>query len=115
MKCRYCGYEIPDGELYCEHCGKEVRIVPDYNPLDDMLTAQIKVSLDGEEPEDEAFNTAPVRNTGRNTGRRTGTGRGTRQTAVQEDAAALRRWSEGVGASSRRGKKQRFEKKEEDC
>jgi len=37
------------------------------------------------------------------------------QTAVQEGAAALRRWSEGVGASSRRGKKQRFEKKEEDC
>ena len=72
MKCRYCGYEIPDGELYCEHCGKEVRIVPDYNPLDDMLTAQIKVSLDGEEPEDEAFDTAPVRNTGRNTGRSTG-------------------------------------------
>ena len=121
MKCRYCGYEIPDGELYCEHCGKEVRIVPDYNPLEDMLTAQIKVSLDGEEPEDEAFDTAPVRNTGRNTGRRTGTGRGTRQGTSSntnrstEGAAALRRWSEGVGASSRRGKKQRFEKKEEDC
>ena len=37
------------------------------------------------------------------------------QTAVQEGAAVLRRWSEGVGASSRRGKKQRFEKKGEDC
>ena len=35
MRCRYCGQRIPEGELYCRHCGKEVRIVPDYNPLDD--------------------------------------------------------------------------------
>ena len=33
MRCRYCGQRIPEGELYCRHCGKEVRIVPDYNPL----------------------------------------------------------------------------------
>ena len=26
MKCRYCGHEIPDGMLYCEECGKEVRL-----------------------------------------------------------------------------------------
>ena len=45
MKCRNCGYEIPSGELYCKRCGEEVRIVPDYNPLDDMLSAQIKVSI----------------------------------------------------------------------
>lgn len=42
MKCEYCGYEIPEGMLYCESCGREVRIVPDYNPLDDMLTEQIR-------------------------------------------------------------------------
>lgn len=49
MRCRYCGYEIPEGELYCRRCGKEVRIVPDYNPLDDVLTAQIKGGIDGGE------------------------------------------------------------------
>lgn len=54
MKCRHCGYEIPDGELYCRHCGKEVRIVPDYNPLDDVLAAQIKGGIDGgEQPLDD--------------------------------------------------------------
>ena len=79
MRCTHCGAIIPDDQVVCPECGAEVQIVPDYNPLEDMLTAQIKVSLDGEEPEDEAFDTAPVRNTGRNTGRRTGTGRGTRQ------------------------------------
>ena len=42
MKCRYCGHEIPDGVLYCENCGKEVRIVPDYNPLDDILFSKAK-------------------------------------------------------------------------
>ena len=45
MRCRYCGYEIPDGILYCEKCGGEVRIVPDYNPLDDMLAAHVKEAL----------------------------------------------------------------------
>ena len=111
MKCRYCGYEIPDGELYCEHCGKEVRIVPDYNPLDDMLTAQIKVSLDGEEPEDEAFNTAPVRNTGRNTGRRTGTDRGTRQGTSRNTNRSTGRRGSSPEMERRRRRQQQARKK----
>lgn len=107
MKCRYCGYEIPDGELYCEHCGKEVRIVPDYNPLDDMLTAQIKVSLDGEEPEDEAFNTAPVRNTGR----RTGTDRGTRQGTSSNTNRSTGRRGSSPEMERRRRRQQQARKK----
>ena len=51
MKCRYCKAEIPEGELYCKRCGREVQIVPDYNPLDEMLTAQIQ--LDGNDQESE--------------------------------------------------------------
>lgn len=47
MRCRYCGYEIPKGELYCERCGKEVQMVPDYNPLDDVLAAQVRGAIDG--------------------------------------------------------------------
>ncbi|MDD3403284.1 MAG: chitobiase/beta-hexosaminidase C-terminal domain-containing protein [Hespellia sp.] len=47
MKCSYCGANIPDGELYCPECGAEVRIVPDYNPLEDVLTKQVKGSIDG--------------------------------------------------------------------
>ncbi len=49
MKCRYCGCEIPSGELYCPECGEEVQIVPDYNPLDDVLAAQVKGAIDGSE------------------------------------------------------------------
>ncbi len=82
MKCRYCGHEIPDGMLYCEECGKEVRIVPDYNPLDDMLTAQVKGAISGENDYSEDDIYESVRNTtamGRSTGagRYTSAGRGT--------------------------------------
>jgi tetratricopeptide (TPR) repeat protein len=45
MRCRYCGATIPDGILYCEECGGEVQIVPDYNPLEDMLAAHVKEAL----------------------------------------------------------------------
>ncbi len=37
-----CGTQIPDGRVRCPRCGQEVQIVPDYNPLDEMLTAQVK-------------------------------------------------------------------------
>lgn len=87
MKCRYCGYQIPDGEMYCRRCGKEVRIVPDYNPLDDMLTEQIKVSINGKEAYDDFYDDSLVRNKrarrpqNRQTEnrRRTAAGRNTRQ------------------------------------
>ena len=32
MKCPSCGKEIADGYLYCEYCGKEIQIVPDFEP-----------------------------------------------------------------------------------
>lgn len=79
MKCRYCGYEIPEGELYCKKCGEEVCIVPDYNPLEDMLTAQIKVGIDGHNSGESLGNISVRRNTGtgRNTAVRQNTGRNT--------------------------------------
>lgn len=51
MKCRNCGAEIPDGYLYCERCGTDVQMVPDYNPLDDVLTAQVRGALGEEQPQ----------------------------------------------------------------
>lgn len=42
MKCTKCGTILADGVLLCPNCGCEVQIVPDYNPLDDVLTAQVK-------------------------------------------------------------------------
>lgn len=32
MKCPDCGHEMTPGHLYCETCGREIRIVPDFDP-----------------------------------------------------------------------------------
>lgn len=45
MKCRYCGAELAEDDLRCQVCGTEIQIVPDYNPLDDVLTDQVKGAL----------------------------------------------------------------------
>ena len=45
VKCRKCGAEIKEGSLYCERCGEEVRIVPDYNSLDDLLAEHVRNEL----------------------------------------------------------------------
>ena len=32
MKCPKCGTELEEGHLYCEKCGEEIHIVPDFEP-----------------------------------------------------------------------------------
>lgn len=32
MKCPNCGAEMAEGSLYCEHCGEDIHIVPDFEP-----------------------------------------------------------------------------------
>lgn len=47
MRCTHCGANIPDDQLICPVCGAEVQIVPDYNPLDDVLAREVKGSVEG--------------------------------------------------------------------
>ena len=47
MRCTHCGAIIPDDQVVCPRCGTEVQIVPDYNPLDDVLTREVKGSVEG--------------------------------------------------------------------
>lgn len=122
MKCRYCGSKIPDNMLYCENCGNEVRIVPDYNPLDDMLTAQIRVSIDGEgEYEDyldydsSKINTGNVsarKSTNGNTSRRSTAGRQTtgRNTSGRQTTG---RNTSGRQLSPKEQKRRKMERKRE--
>ncbi|MDL2250500.1 chitobiase/beta-hexosaminidase C-terminal domain-containing protein [Lachnospiraceae bacterium OttesenSCG-928-J05] len=66
MKCKYCGTQIDGDSLKCPHCGREARIVPDYNPIDDVLEAQIKDSLAGEDNltgDDDYLETVVLNNT----------------------------------------------------
>jgi len=32
MKCPNCGADIPEGSLYCEQCGADIHMVPDFEP-----------------------------------------------------------------------------------
>ena len=32
MKCHKCGAYIPEGHMYCDECGAEIKIVPDFEP-----------------------------------------------------------------------------------
>lgn len=45
MRCRYCGAELTGEDIICPVCGTELQIVPDYNPLDDVLEKQIRGEL----------------------------------------------------------------------
>jgi len=62
MKCQKCGSEIPNGIMTCPNCGAEVRLVPDYESLDDLLEG--RYAHEGEE-DDEAEETFNLRLTGR--------------------------------------------------
>lgn len=56
MVCPECGREIPEGHLYCDTCGTEVRIVPDFEPeVENSITeslSSVAESLTGENKEE---------------------------------------------------------------
>lgn len=44
MKCKFCHKELKEGRLYCEHCGRPVQMVPNFEPeieaeIDETLSA----------------------------------------------------------------------------
>lgn len=56
MKCPNCGREMADGVLYCEYCGEDIHIVPDFEPeLDQYLQQAASDIVDelGEESKDD--------------------------------------------------------------
>ncbi len=55
MKCPGCGREIEEGYLYCEKCGMEIQIVPDFEPeIENSITETL--STVAEEIEDKKEN-----------------------------------------------------------
>jgi len=66
MKCQNCGKEIMEGHLYCESCGMEIRIVPDFEPeIENSITETLstlaeEISPDEKINPDSNNNTEPV-------------------------------------------------------
>lgn len=58
MKCPNCGADMKEGSLYCEHCGEDIHIVPDFEPeleynLEQSLHDIVKdIHVEGAEPGD---------------------------------------------------------------
>ncbi len=44
MKCPNCGEEMTEGALYCEYCGEDIHIVPDFEP---ELESNIEQTISG--------------------------------------------------------------------
>lgn len=58
MKCPNCGAEMSDNLLYCEYCGEDIHIVPDFEPeiefnLEQTISGIVK-DIQGDEPSKEA-------------------------------------------------------------
>lgn len=48
MKCPKCGKEMPEGSLYCEYCGEDIHIVPDFEPeLEQSIQQNMDSILEG--------------------------------------------------------------------
>ena len=60
MKCPFCKAEIKEGSLYCESCGGDIHIVPDFDPvLDDAKKTVSNLSkgvFSGNESDDKKVN-----------------------------------------------------------
>lgn len=111
MKCRNCGAELSDNHLVCPVCGCEVQIVPDYNPLDDVLTEQVKgaisetLKININQEQLEKYNNSRKENP-RNTGRTSAENRPYRKnvgTGQSVNVAGVSERNPGSGAKGKNG------------
>ena len=55
MKCPKCGNELADGNMYCEICGEEIMIVPDFEPeIENSMIDALSDVMDHIEAENKA-------------------------------------------------------------
>ncbi len=63
MKCPNCGAEMKEGMLYCEHCGEDIHIVPDFEPEIEYNMEQTLNDIAREmEPQDDTEEQEPLQN-----------------------------------------------------
>lgn len=120
MKCMSCGAELANDSLICPVCGQEIQIVPDYNPLDDVLTEQVKgavsetlkININQEQLEkyraENQKNTGRVQEKGKSYQKKVGNSQGIDYKKV---AAANRKTEEELERERRLARKRKAEKR----
>ncbi len=71
MICEKCGAEVPENTIRCIYCGQVLQMVPDYNPLGDVIEDEVRSAININ-PSDPSLNRRTPNRTGRptqNTGR----------------------------------------------
>lgn len=64
MKCPECGYEIMEGHLYCENCGMEIQMVPDFEPeIENSITETLSTVAEEIESEGSSKKTEKIKST----------------------------------------------------
>ena len=60
MKCQKCGAEIPEGSLYCEKCGQDIHIVPDFTEFAERKAEDtVKALMENLDEDDADFGISP--------------------------------------------------------
>ena len=59
MKCPNCGREMAEGTLYCEYCGEDIHIVPDFEPELEQNIQQTIHEIVADIGQEEKENRAP--------------------------------------------------------
>ena len=55
MKCPNCGKDVPEGHLYCEDCGAEIKIVPEFDPeVENRISETLSDMADSINPDKES-------------------------------------------------------------
>ena len=57
MKCPNCEMELREGTLYCEQCGQDIHIVPDFEPeveitIEESLGKVLENAFESQKPEE---------------------------------------------------------------
>lgn len=45
MKCERCGATLPENSIQCRYCGHTLQMVPDYNPLGDVIEEEVRSAI----------------------------------------------------------------------
>lgn len=55
MECPFCGGQMKEGQVFCEHCGKEMQFVPVFEPeIEESIRESLSGLVDRVEEKDEA-------------------------------------------------------------